>query len=139
METSVYSKPSDSHTYLNYANSCHPRSQIRGIAKGVALRLRRIYVPKRRILRPKSKEYSNYLINCGHDKDHVLEKFNEVSSLSREEARTRRYKPEGSYCVFSVKYSLRGPNIRKVIRKYQHIIENDERAREVLPIKGLFT
>ena len=41
METTVYSKPTDAHLYLN-ANSSHPKSQILGIAKGVALRLRRI-------------------------------------------------------------------------------------------------
>ena len=47
LETSVYSKPTDPHIYLN-ANSCHPGSQKRGIAKGVALRLRG-YVPMRMI------------------------------------------------------------------------------------------
>jgi hypothetical protein len=40
--TFVYSKPTDAHVYLLNANSSHPRSQIRGIAKGVALMLRRI-------------------------------------------------------------------------------------------------
>jgi hypothetical protein len=39
--TSVYSKPTNAHVYLN-AKSSHPGSQMRGIAKGVALRLRRI-------------------------------------------------------------------------------------------------
>ena len=43
LETTIYSKPTDSHVYLN-ARSSHPKSQIRAIAKGVALRLRRIYV-----------------------------------------------------------------------------------------------
>ena len=43
METTVYSNPTDAHLYLN-ANSLHPKSQILGIAKGVALRLRRIYI-----------------------------------------------------------------------------------------------
>jgi hypothetical protein len=41
METTVYSKPTDAHLYLN-ANSSHPKSQILGIAKGVALRLRQV-------------------------------------------------------------------------------------------------
>jgi hypothetical protein len=34
IETTVYSKPTDAHLYLN-ANSSHPKSQILGIAKGV--------------------------------------------------------------------------------------------------------
>ena len=37
----VYSKATDFHVYLN-ARSSYPRSQIRAIAKGVGLRLRRI-------------------------------------------------------------------------------------------------
>ena len=39
--TLVYSKPTDAHLYLN-AKSCHPKSQILGIARGEALRIRRL-------------------------------------------------------------------------------------------------
>ena len=42
LTTSVYSKPTDTHLYLN-ANSSHNKSQIMGIARGVALRLCRIF------------------------------------------------------------------------------------------------
>ena len=131
LETSVYSKPTDAHLYLN-ADSCHPKSQIRGIAKGVALRLRRI-CSKDEDFKTKSDEYTSYLINCGHDKEHVLEKFNEVSNLRRDEAHTRRINSVGNHCVPSVKYNPRGPNIRQIIKKHRSIIENDERAKEILP------
>ena len=131
LETSVYSKPTDAHLYLN-ADSCHPKSQIRGIAKGVALRLRRI-CSKDEDFKTKSDEYASYLIKCGHDKEHVLEKFNEVSNLRRDEARTRRINSVGNHCVLSVKYNPRGPSIRQIIKKHRSIIENDERAKEILP------
>ena len=39
--TAVYSKPTDSHLYL-HADSCHKKSSIKGIQKGVALRFCRI-------------------------------------------------------------------------------------------------
>ena len=52
LETPVYSKPTDAHLYLN-ADSCHPKSQIRGIAKGVALYDYVEYVLRMRILKPK--------------------------------------------------------------------------------------
>ena len=58
--TSVYSKPTDAHLYLN-AKSCHPRSQKLGIAKAVALRIRRICSDEDDF-RNKSKVYANYLI-----------------------------------------------------------------------------
>ena len=38
LETSVYSKPTDTHLDLN-AGSCHPRTQTLSIPKGVVLRL----------------------------------------------------------------------------------------------------
>ena len=41
LTTTVYSKPTDSHLYL-HADSCHKKLSIKGIEKGVALRLRRI-------------------------------------------------------------------------------------------------
>ena len=83
--TTVYSKPTDAHLYLD-AESCHPRSQILGIAKGVALRIRRICSEEENF-RNKSEEYANYLITCGHDEQHVRNKFAEVASMTRQEAR----------------------------------------------------
>jgi hypothetical protein len=59
--TSVYSKPTNAHVYLN-AKSSHPRSQIRGIAKGVALTLRRIYVLRIVIFMKKAKYTPNILL-----------------------------------------------------------------------------
>ena len=134
LETSVYSKPTDAHLYLN-GNSCHPRSQILGIAKGVALRLRRI-CSKEEDFRAKSAEYANYLIECGHEKEHVLDKFREVGNISREDARKSKKKSNEGYCFLVTKYNPRGPDIRKIINKHhKSIICCDEKARDILPEK----
>ena len=77
----MYSKPTDAHLHLN-AKSCHSRSQKSGIAKAVALRIRRICSDEDDF-RNKSKEYANYLIACGHNNQHVNSKFNEVARISR--------------------------------------------------------
>ena len=61
--TSVYSKPTDAHLYLN-AKSSHPKSQILGIARGVALRLRRICSDDEDF-KQRSIEYNKYLIDVG--------------------------------------------------------------------------
>ena len=82
---------------------------VLGIAiKGVDLRSR-IICPKDEDFKTKSDEYASYLINCGHNKEHVLEKFNEVSNLSQDEARTRRIKSVENHCVFSIIYKLIRP------------------------------
>ncbi len=90
METTVYSKPTDAHLYLN-ANSSHPKSQILGIAKGVALRLRRI-CSRDADFWDKSRSYMKYLMDCGHDSAHVNRAFEVVGAMTREEARTSKCK-----------------------------------------------
>ena len=90
-----------------------PRSQILGIAKGVALRLRRI-CSKEEDFHAKSAEYANYLIECGHEKEHVLDKFREVGNISREDARKSKKKSKEGYCCLVTKYNPRGADIRKI-------------------------
>ena len=130
--TSVYSKPTNAHLYLN-AESCHPRSQKLGIAKAVELRIRRICSDEDDF-RNKCKEYANYLIASGHDRQHVNSKFNEVASISRSEARKNKKKDNRNVCIFSTKYNPRGPDIRKILKKhYKEVISKDKKAVEILP------
>ena len=80
LTTTVYSTPTDSHLYL-HADSCHKKSSIKGIQKGVALGLRRIcnsdfdYTAK-------SKKYTKYMVNRGHDLNLVKQCFNDVGKTS---------------------------------------------------------
>ena len=76
LTTTVYSKPTDSHLYL-HTDSCHSKSSIKGIQKGVALRLRRICSSDNDYT-AKSIEYTKYLINRGHDLKSVQQCFNKV-------------------------------------------------------------
>ena len=86
IETTVSSsKPTDAHLYLN-ANSAHPKKQILGIAKGVALRLRRI-CSLDTDFKEKIEICQEYLIKCGHDRKHVKKVFEQVASMTRQEAR----------------------------------------------------
>ena len=50
-------------------------------------------------------EYIEYLIQCGHDGDHVRSIFKEVSNMTRQEARKSKAKRDGNFCVLSVKYN----------------------------------
>ena len=132
LATSVFSKPTDAHSYLN-AKSCHPRSQILGIPKGVALRIRRICLEKNDFS-SKSKEYANYLMACGHDKQRVRNKFDEVATMTREEARKKKKKEDKNLCIFSTKFNPRGPDIRKILKKHhKEVICNDEKTIKILP------
>ena len=65
LTTTVYSKPTYSNLYLD-VDSCHNKSSINGIQKGVVLRLPRISTSDNDYTH-KSKEYTKYLVNSGHD------------------------------------------------------------------------
>ena len=65
LETTVYSKPTDSHLYL-HAKSCHKPSPTRDIQKGVALHLRRICSTDNEYS-SKSIKYQDYHNRRGHD------------------------------------------------------------------------
>ena len=77
--TTVYSKPTDSHSYL-HSTSCHKSSSINGIQKGVALRLRRICSMTEEY-QNKAKQYSSYLAARGHDLKTVKSTFNKIKKV----------------------------------------------------------
>ena len=122
LETTVYSKPTDSHLYL-HATSCHKKSSVVGIQKGVALRLRRICSQDAEYNKV-SKEYSAYLVNRDHDPHDVTKNFEQVGKLSRTVARTKR-KPamQNKTVIFATTYSPQGPNISKIIKKHEHLLQ----------------
>ena len=67
--TTVYSKPTDSHLYL-HPTSCHPTPVIHWVAKGVALRLRRLCSSDSEF-DTKSSEYLEYLSKRNYNRDKV--------------------------------------------------------------------
>jgi hypothetical protein len=85
----------------------------------------------------KSEEYANYLITCGHDEQHVRNKFAEVASMTRQEARRSKKRSNINVCIFSGKYNPRGPEsvrFKKIGRKKKkEVICGDEKAIDVLP------
>ena len=87
LETTVYSKPTDSHLYL-HAKSCHKPSCIRGIQKAVALRSRRICSTDNEYS-SKSIEYQDYPTRRGHDPKRVHDNFEKISKIIRNDARKK--------------------------------------------------
>ena len=79
LETTVYSKPTDSHLYL-HDKSCHKASSIGNIQKGVFLSLRRIF-SRDNDHSSKSIEYQDYLNHRVHDLKTVHDTFEKISKL----------------------------------------------------------
>ena len=131
--TTVYSKPTDSHLYLQ-AESCHQEASIKGIQKGVALRLRRICSTVEEF-DTKSKEYSAYLVARGHNPFSVQAAFERVRGLSITQARTKveRGNKQNDKVLFITKHNPVGPNVRGIIKRNLNILENSLAAKEVFP------
>ena len=90
LETTVYSKATDSNLYLE-ASSCHKKSSKNGIIKDVALRLRRICSTMQGF-KKKSSEYMAYLVAKGNSAKLVKPEFVKVSSIAIHEARKKSRK-----------------------------------------------
>ena len=129
--TTVYSKPTDSHLYLQ-SDSCHPKASIKGIQKGVALRLRRICTTVEEY-DAKAKEYAAYLVARGHDPFSVRATFESTRNLSVADARRKVTRDSCNRVVFPTTYNPRGPNVRAVIKKHSHLLSGSPAARKVFP------
>ena len=97
LSSTVYSKPTDSHMYL-HASSCHQPSSVKGIQKGVALRLRRICSSVEEF-NLKSKEYMAYLVARGHSPKDVKSTFETIGKMSRQNARKKRESSNASNAI----------------------------------------
>ena len=129
--TTVYSKPTDSHLYLQ-SDSCHPKQSIKGIQKGVALRLRRICTTVEEY-DTKSKEYTAYLVARGHDPLSVLSTFESTRNLSVAEARRKVLRDSHTRVVFPTTFNPRGPNVRAIVKKHSHLLSKSLAAKKVFP------
>ena len=133
LTTSVYSKPTDGHLYLNNA-SCHPQNTKRAVQHGVALRLRRICSSDEEF-RERSKEYKAYLASCGHNPNDLVETFDAVFNIPRIEARkkqTELVQPQKRHRFFT-KFNPHHPNVLGIIRKHEHILRTSATLQLIFP------
>ena len=63
--------------------------------------------------------------------------FEQVASMTRQEARQAKPRKDRKVCVFSAKYKPGAPDIRKIFKKHSSILESDERAKNVLTNKDI--
>ena len=64
----------------------------------------------------------------------MLSKFNEVATMTWQEARKNKNKGNKNRCIFAIKYNPRGPDMRKILKRhYKDVIANEENAVEILP------
>lgn len=79
--TTIYSKPTDAHSYLNFSSS-HPRHVFRSIVYSQALRYKRI-INNQTLLRIEMENLSGYFYACGYPEPLVQRTIDTVMDTSR--------------------------------------------------------
>ena len=134
--TTVYSKPTDSHLYLN-VHSCHPEHVIKNIPKSQFLRLRRICSSSFDFMQ-QCKIYSQYFIRQGYNEHRILEQAKEISLLNRDELLTKKTKPKDQQkTIFVTTWHPKLKQLPSILRQNFHNLENDPRLKEIFPEKPM--
>ena len=123
LTTTVYSKPTDSHLYLN-VNSCHPEHVIKNIPKGQLLRLRRICSNTTDFIH-QCNTYINYFINGGYNKSRLESLAKEIIKIDRNQLlqNTEKSNPD-SQTIFTCTYHPQLTKLPHILRNHYHILQN---------------
>ena len=136
LSTTVYSKPTDSHVYLN-VNSCHPEHVIKNIPKGQFTRLRRICSDTVDFMQH-SNIYTQYFINQGYNKQHLNQLAKEISKLSRDDLlQNKTKKQKDQTTIFVTTWHPKLKKLSSVLLKHFHLLQNDPKLKSIFPEKPI--
>ena len=136
----IYSKPTDSHEYLN-PKSCHPPQVTRNNPYSVALRVRRNCSDRDsddKMFIGNMVKYKAYLLESGYASDQIDGHFIKVAKLKRNDGcRKRGSSVKKKKINFVTTWGPMFPDINEALGKFQHILEEDDECRNLFP-KGSF-
>ena len=107
---------------------------LRLVAKGVALRLRRICDSENKFEK-RSKEYQNYFIATDYKPRKVRKQFSDIKNISREEARQPKTHNQrfSTSCNLIMQYNPLLPNIKTIIKKHLPVLHSNQNMLEIFP------
>ena len=132
LSVDVFAKPTNSFTYLK-PSTCYPRKSINNVLRAIALRLRRICDTDKKF-ESRANEYKQYLL-ARHYKPSLVDKhFQEVSKITRTEARAKRPKNnQVSKIKILTTYNPSLPKIDGTIRKHLLLLHSDDSLKKLFP------
>ena len=126
----VFAKPTDSFTYVK-PSTCSQRKSITNAPHGIALRLRRICDTDEKF-ESRANEYKQYLLARDYKPSLVDKQFQEVSKITRTEARAKRPKNnQVSKIKFLTTYNPSLPKIDGLIRKHCFLLHSDGSLKQL--------
>ena len=131
LTTSVFYKPTDSHSYLLFSSS-HPNHTKRSIPFSQFLRLRRI-CSEDEDFQTKSLEMRNFFVQRGYPTSLLDTAFSKASSIPRSNTLTNSVHngTDNNKIPLVLTYHPFNFKVRDVIRKNFHILKNDPQTSSI--------
>ena len=133
LETDLFSKPTDSKTYLHF-ESDHPRHTKRAIPFGLGVRLKRICSREKDFKRHRT-ELQDRLEERGYPEHLIKEQLKKADSQNS----VRHCEPaagdggKSDRVPLVLTYSQYLPDVRKVLQKKRHILHNSRKLKTIFP------
>ena len=134
--TTIYSKPTDSHLYLN-VNSSHPEHVIKNIPKSQFLRLRRICSDSCDFM-TKCNTFINYFINQGYNKDHLIHQAKSIQLMKQEDLLVTKTNTKNNETpIFVTTWHPTLKSLPAILRQSHHHLENDSKLSKIFKEKPI--
>jgi peptide-methionine (R)-S-oxide reductase len=130
LETDVYQKPTDTHTYMNWL-SAHPSHLKRSIPYSQALRLRRI-VSDNDTLKIRLEEYKNYFIASGYKKKLLDDTMSEILEMSQDDALKGKARTKiMNRVTFTTTYNPHLKQVGKILNDKWDTLQSKKRLKKI--------
>ena len=122
-------KPTETFQYTEFT-SCHPPGVMKGFIKGEALRLLRTN-SSRFNFEENITKFKRNLIERGYPEMLIQETLSGVKFENRNAALTQKPKENKRILPFVTQYQLSVPNLKQILMKNWHLIEQQPRLKEI--------
>ena len=130
LSTDVYTKPTDSKSYLHYSSD-HPSHTKRAIPSGLAMRAKRICSTKTGF-KHQAREVCNHLVRRGYPQKEVRKSIINVEKMDRSELLRHHVKKQGKEGVpLVVTYSGHLPDINKILKEKHYILQRSDSLKDI--------
>ena len=140
LSTDLFSKPSDSKSYLHY-DSDHPHHTKRAIPLGLGMRMRRICSNDEDYRKHKA-DLKDRLIGREYPEPLVESELKKVDRMNREQLRKGEPKRgnntvDGRGAPMVVTYSRCLPDIKKILKSKRHILKRSQNLEGMFPADSM--
>ena len=137
ISTSLYSKPTDAHLYLN-AKSCHPRHVIKNLPKGQFIRIRRICSDDADFDRHAA-QTKKYFVQRGFTEKQLQHTVESVKKMSRDDLLMDRERTpdKDPHAIFVCTWHPKLRGLSSVLDKNYEILKNDPTLSKIFDKKPI--